>query len=192
MSEFNGLLPAVSHEYFAGQYAKFQETQNITDSLAPFIKTATITLTSGLGYLPDDYMHLIGKPLTTTGSYPIDVVTRLEYAERAIDPITQPTSIYPVAVLGLGNRSEYFGEYFSYAQNSSVHGIGDFGQTQIDGINRPVLIFDAGRNFFRNGDKITISGGTDGWGAASTGYNGTHDVLVRSDYPDNVYLPGVA
>ena len=43
VAEFNALLPVVSHEYFIQQYAKFQETQKITDSIAPFIKTATLT-----------------------------------------------------------------------------------------------------------------------------------------------------
>ena len=95
VAEFNALLPVVSHEYFIQQYAKFQETQKITDSLAPFIKTATVTLTSGVGYLPVDYMHLIGTPtyLQTITTRKIDVVSRLEYAERVIDPITQPTAI---------------------------------------------------------------------------------------------------
>ena len=107
VAEFNALLPVVSHEYFAQQYQKFQQTQNITDSLAPFITTATVTLTAGAGSLPVDYLHLIGKPLTVTGSYPVDIVTRLEYAERAIDPITGPTATYPIAVVGASTINVY-------------------------------------------------------------------------------------
>jgi hypothetical protein len=193
VAEFNALLPVVSHEYFIQQYAKFQETQKITDSLAPFIKTATVTLTSGVGYLPVDYMHLIGTPmyLQAADTRKIDVVSRLEYAERVVDPITQPTAIYPIAILGMTTRTEAFGEYFDYGTNSYVRGIGAFAQTQIDGVNRPGLIFNSGYNFFQNGERITISGGKNNVGAASTGYDGTHDVLVRSDYPNNVCLPYV-
>lgn len=193
VTEFNALLPVVSHEYFTQQYAKFQQTQKITDSLAPFIKTATITLTAGVGYLPVDYMHLIGSPtcIQTAITRKIDVVSRLEYAERAVDPITQPTATYPVAILGTSARTENFGEYYNSGTNSFVYGIGDFAQTQIDGINRPVLTFDSGYNFFKNGDRITIASGKTNLGASATGYNGTHEVLVRDDYPNNVYLPYV-
>ena len=189
VAEFNALLPVVSHEYFSQQYAKFQQTQKITDSLAPFIKTATITLTSGVGYLPADYMHLIGRPLAGTAR--VDVVSVLEYDDRSTDPITQPTTSYPVAVLKVATRTEAFGEYFDYGTNSFVHGIGDFGLTYIDGVSRPVLGFDSGYNFFVNGDRITISNGKTGVGAASAGYNGTHEVLVREAYPNYVYLPYV-
>jgi len=191
VAEFNALLPVVSHEYFIQQYAKFQETQKITDSLAPFIKTATVTLTSGVGYLPVDYMHLIGTPmyLQAADTRKIDVVSRLEYAERVVDPITQPTAIYPIAILGTTTRTGAFGEYFDYGTNSYVRGIGAFAQTQIDGVDRPVLIFNSGYNFFQNGERITISSGKDNVGTADTGYDGTHEVLVRDDYPNNVYLP---
>jgi len=193
VAEFNALLPVVSHEYFSQQYAKFQQTQKITDSLAPFIKTATITLTSGVGYLPMDYMHLIGTPtcLQTTTTRKIDVVSRLEYVDRVVDPITQPTDTYPIAILGTTERKEDFGEYFDYGTNSYVTGIGLFGQTQINGVNRPVLVFDSGANFFQNGDRITIASGKDHIGAAASGYDGTHEVLVREVYPNNVYLPYV-
>ena len=193
VTEFNALLPVVSHEYFAQQYAKFQQTQKITDSLAPFIKTATVALTSGMGYLPVDYMHLIGTPtyLQSTTTHKIDVVSRLEYVDRVVDPITQPTAIYPIAILGTDEREENFGEYFDYGLNAYVTGIGNFAQTQINGVNRPVLQFDSGANFFQNGDRITISNGKDNVGTADTGYDGTHEVLVRDDYPNNVYLPDV-
>lgn len=182
VSEFNGLLPAVSHEYFAQQYAKFQETQNITDSLAPFIKTATITLTSGVGYLPADYFHLIGKPLATIGSYPVDVVTRLEYAERAIDPITQPTSTYPVGLLGVASYSSYIGTYLTYTPNLAT-----FGYTTIAGVSRPAILFNSGYNYLNDGDLVTISGGRDQFDALASGYNGTHAVKYLT--ANSVYLP---
>ena len=189
VAEFNALLPVVSHEFFAQQYAKFEQTQKITDSLAPFIKTATITLTAGVGYLPADYMHMIGKPLAGTAR--VDMVSRLEYDERSVDYITQPTATYPVAILGTGNRTENFGDYYDSGTNSFVHGIGDFGLTYIDGVSRPVLMFDSGYNFFSNGDRITIANGKTNMGVAATGYNGTHEALVRDAYPNNVYLPHV-
>jgi len=106
--EFNQLLAVVNYEYYAQQYEKFQLTQNITDSLKPFISTATVALTTGAGTLPSspsDYLHTVGKPTcvetisAVTYTRTIDVITEAEYAERVVDPITQPTTTYPVAVI---------------------------------------------------------------------------------------------
>ena len=180
VAEFNALLPVVSHEYFSQQYAKFQQTQKITDSLAPFIKTATITLTSGVGYLPRDYMHMIGKPLAGTAR--VDMVSRLEYDERSVDYITQPTTTYPVAVIGTASYSSYIGTYSTYTPELAI-----FGYTTIAGTSRPTILFDPGYNYLNDGDLITISGGRDQYDALAAGYNGTHEVRYRT--ADSVYLP---
>ena len=180
VAEFNALLPVVSHEYFSQQYAKFQQTQKITDSLAPFIKTATITLTAGVGYLPRDYMHMIGKPLAGTAR--VDMVSRLEYDERSTDPITQPTTTYPVAIIGTGTYSSYIGTYSTYTPELAI-----FGYTTVAGTNRPSILFDAGYNYLNDGDLITISGGRDQYDALASGYNGSH--LVKYLTANSVYLP---
>jgi hypothetical protein len=121
----------------------------------------------------------------------VDMVTEEELSAMWADANLRPTIHNPVAILGTGNRTENFGEYFNYGTNSFVHGIGDFGLTYIDGVSRPALGFDSGYNFFVNGDRITIANGKTGVGAASAGYNGTHEVLVRESYPNYVYLPYV-
>ena len=186
VAEFNAILPVVSHEYFIQQYAKFQQTQKITDSLAPFIKTATVTLTSGVGYLPTDYMHMIGSPtyVQSTSTRKIDVVSRLEYVERTIDPITQPTTTYPIAILGTGSKTSYIGSYIvgGYTDELAV-----FGERIIAGVSRPFIYFDAGENVLSTGDTITLSGGRTSGGAVATGYNGTHEVVVEDSR--SVYLP---
>ena len=191
VAEFNAILPVVSHEYFIQQYAKFQQTQKITDSLAPFIKTATITLTSGAGYLPQDYMHLIGMPTysqtvgATAYTRKIDVVSRLEYAERVTDPITQPTAVYPVAVLGTADKSSYIGTYDTYTNELAI-----FGERIINSVSRPFIYFDSGENVLKTDDTITISGGRTSGGVVATGYNGTHVVVVED--ARSVYLPNAA
>jgi len=189
VAEFNAILPVVSHEYFIQQYAKFQQTQKITDSLAPFIKTATVTLTSGVGYLPYDYMHLIGSPtyLDTATTRKIDVVSRLEYVDRAIDPITQPTATYPVAILGTATKSSYIGSYIvgGYTDELAI-----FGERIINSVSRPFIYFDAGENVLKTGDAITLSGGRTSGGVAASGYDGTHVVVVED--ARSVYLPNEA
>ncbi len=180
VAEFNALLPVVSHEYFSQQYAKFQQTQKITDSLAPFIKTATITLTSGVGYLPRDYMHMIGKPLAGTAR--VDMVSRLEYDERSVDYITQPTTTYPVAVIGTASYSSYIGTYSTYTPELAI-----FGYTTIAGVSRPTILFDSGYNYLNDGDLITISGGRNSADALAPGYDGTHEVKYLT--ANSVYLP---
>jgi hypothetical protein len=186
VAEFNAILPVVSHEYFTQQYAKFQQTQKITDSLAPFIKTATVTLTSGVGYLPYDYMHLIGSPtyVQTTTTRKIDVVSRLEYADRVVDPITQPTTTYPLAILGTADKTSYIG---TYTAGGYTNELAVFGLWIQNGVNRPFLYFDAGENPFNTGDYITLSGGRTSAGVVSAGYDGTHEVVVTG--ARSVYLP---
>jgi hypothetical protein len=181
VTEFNAILPVVSHEYFSQQYAKFQQTQNVTDSLAPFIKTATITLIGGVASLPTDYLHLIGTPTytqTISGtSYTrrVDVVSRLELSERLIDPITQPTLVYPVAVLGKGSTSGYIGTYGTDTNELAV-----FGAYNVDGINYAYIYFDTAHGLV-TGDTITLSGGRTSAGVATTNYDGTHSVIYVSD-----------
>lgn len=186
VAEFNAILPVVSHEYFIQQYAKFQQTQKITDSLAPFIKTATVTLTSGVGFLPYDYMHLIGSPtyLQSTTTRKIDVVSRLEYAERVVDPITQPTTTYPLAILGTGDKTSYIG---TYVAGGITNELAIFGERIIAGVSRPFIYFDAGENTLNTDDSITLSGGRTSAGVAASGYDGTHLVVVEDSR--SLYLP---
>ena len=186
VAEFNAILPVVSHEYFIQQYAKFQQTQKITDSLAPFIKTATVTLTSGVGFLPVDYMHMIGSPtyLQTTTTRKIDVVSRLEYVERAVDAITQPTTTYPIAVLGTGDKTSYIG---TYVTGGITNELAVFGERIIGGVSRPFIYFDAGENTLNTGDIITLSGGRNSGGATASGYDGSHAVVAED--ARSLYLP---
>jgi hypothetical protein len=177
VAEFNAILPVVSHEYFIQQYAKFQQTQKITDSLAPFIKTATITLTSGVGYLPYDYMHLIGTPTysqtvgSATYTREIDVVSLLEKDDRATDPITQPTAVYPTAVLGTAAKTGYIGSYIAGGYETELN---SFAMSVVNGVTYPAIAFNSEENYLNDGDYITLSGGRTAVGVLSSGYNGTH------------------
>ena len=181
VTEFNAILPVVSHEYFAQQYAKFQQTQNVTDSLAPFIKTATLTLVAGVASLPTDYLHLIGTPTYTQTvssvayTRKIDVLSRLELSERLADPITQPTLVYPVAVIGKGTTSGYIGTYGAVIDELAV-----FGAYNVGGTNYPYVYFDTAHGLV-TGDTITLSGGRTSAGVLTTEYDGTHSVIYVSD-----------
>lgn len=192
VSEFNALLPVVSHEFFSQQYAKFQQTQNITDSLAPFIRTATITLTAGVGYLPADYLHLIGQPtaLSGTTTVRVDVVSRLELTGRLTDAITVPSATCPVATLGVADVEGYVGTYGSYATETAI-----FGQYDLNGTYRPFIAFDD-PHVADTGDIVVLSGGRDQFGVAASDYDGTHTIYVPDDeaivFPNLTYDGDVA
>lgn len=180
VTEFNAILPVVSHEYFAQQYAKFQQTQNITDSLAPFIKTATITLVGGVASLPSDYLHLIGTPTctetvgSTTFTRKVDMVSKLELTERLIDPITVPTTTYPIATIGPGTTSGYIGTY-----GTSIIELAVFGQWIVGATTYPWVYFDTPHSLV-TGDTVTLSGGRTSAGVLTTAYDGTHSVVYTS------------
>jgi hypothetical protein len=181
VTEFNAILPVVSHEYFAQQYAKFQQTQNITDSLAPFIKTATVTLIEGVASLPSDYLHMIGAPTCTetvgSSSYTrkVDMVSKLELTERLIDPITVPTATYPVATIGPATTSGYIGTY-----GTSVIELAVFGQWVVGVTPYPWVYFDTPHGLV-TGDTVTLSGGRDSGGVLAANYDGTHSVIYTTD-----------
>lgn len=65
----------------------------------------TLTLGQYEGYVAPLPVELVPLPDKRGGA-------RVEYAERVVDPITQPTAIYPIAILGTTTRTEAFGEYF--------------------------------------------------------------------------------
>ncbi len=100
IGQFNRALLFATHEYFAKQYEKFELTQNITDSLVPFVRRASLVVSGGRVNLPADYYHLVGEPTGAIGGANVvfDMVTELEYADRVIDQILFPTDSLPLVL----------------------------------------------------------------------------------------------
>jgi hypothetical protein len=117
------------------------------------------------------------------------MVTRLEYAERAVDPITLPSTTYPVAILGVADKAGSIG---TWADGGYVGTLSSFlsatGMTSAS--TGKVGIYFAEDHGLATGDLITISNGRNGnTGAAVTTYNGTHRVVTYG--AQYVWLPDV-
>lgn len=90
---------------------KYSETfeNSIDDTIAmmPFkVLNEAVTLISGAAVLSSSFDRIIGRPRSTetidtvTYTRTLDVVTSNEYSERAKDYLTQPSTTYPICVLG--------------------------------------------------------------------------------------------
>lgn len=71
-------------------------SQHSIDSLSPFKTSSTITLSSGIGTLPDDYWHKIVMEVSSNGVM-VDFVSEQERQRRVNCSIDNPTIAYPIA-----------------------------------------------------------------------------------------------
>ena len=103
IDQFNLLLKNANTElenqvYGYEQSPKGYETsQKRTDSLRHLKTSSTISLTSGVGNIPDDYFHI---SYILYGDIAVNVVTDYEYAEMKDNAILEPSVYYPIAVIG--------------------------------------------------------------------------------------------
>lgn len=102
-SEFNQLAPNAQWEYFENEYAKWQQTQDITDALSVFIKhLATSVSATGRFPTPVDYNHAIsaGHYFVKDNNRGIDVpvveVDNDKYREYLQSEIITPTLRFPI------------------------------------------------------------------------------------------------
>jgi hypothetical protein len=113
-SDFNVLLQSASIELFDKEYKKYEQTQEITDTLRRFkvIKTGaqlTIDTSGGKITIPTDYAHKgeLAYKYNGTTFRPIDIVTDDQWYSRIGSFITQPSIKYPIAKM--------VGNYFYYS-----------------------------------------------------------------------------
>ena len=77
----------------------YATTENSENSLKPLVKNASIAVAGNMATLPTDYFHTIAL-LNYTGSVfaEIDRITFDELQYRMLNPITKPSSTYPIAI----------------------------------------------------------------------------------------------
>jgi hypothetical protein len=83
-------------ELFNQEYAKYELTQRISDSMRPFKAYGVLSLIGGYAAYPVNYKHL-DSLMDADNSVKIDFTTYPEYLERAADTLTAPTAAHPVA-----------------------------------------------------------------------------------------------
>jgi hypothetical protein len=104
---FTYFLQQCHLEYYNQQYSKWAATQNIQDSLRPFLISdetvaftgttkALSTLRSGVGQ--GNYMHAVSARYST-GDYKFDILTPEEWNEWASDALMKATAIYPLMMI---------------------------------------------------------------------------------------------
>jgi hypothetical protein len=111
IDEFNRLSRLVNERLYTKQYAEFETNVDNIGIFGGFkVLNYPINLVTGVGSLPSNYRELIGKPyyLDVDGiKRYLDLVSSLELAERKSDYLTQPSTIYPLYIVGekdaLGN-----------------------------------------------------------------------------------------
>jgi hypothetical protein len=84
-------------QYFEQEFAKYESTRRVSDTLLPFVIKTTLSYSSK--YLPENYKHIISAIVTYSevdGSYPIDVVTIEEYMDRTGNSLLESTYSDPL------------------------------------------------------------------------------------------------
>lgn len=84
-------------QYFEQEFAKYESTRRVSDTLLPFVIKTTLPYSSK--YLPENYKHIISATVTYSevdGSYPIDVVTIEEYMDRTGNSLLESTYSDPL------------------------------------------------------------------------------------------------
>lgn len=103
IEEFNDILALVDYdlmEEYVGQPNKqtgYETDLVFTDALLPFKSSSTISLTTGAGTLPTDYLHF-SKCHYVSGSdiIPVELVTTQESEQRRFNAITLPSLRFPI------------------------------------------------------------------------------------------------
>lgn len=104
IDEFNRLSVIVNENLYSKYYEYFEESVDGNDSLWRFKTFATtVNLSAGVGSMPSNYSDIIGEPYYTDSGGEernVDIITSLELSKRNRDYLTQPSTSYPVCVLG--------------------------------------------------------------------------------------------
>lgn len=102
-SQFNQMATQVQWEYFEKDYVKWQQTQDVTDALAIFLKSLVTSIpnTGQLAY-PSDYEHVTSvrhyyvKNNNSGIEVPVNEVDNDKYAERVQSEVMPPTLRFPI------------------------------------------------------------------------------------------------
>lgn len=159
VDEFNRVAAFVNQKIWADNIKEFEDTANVTSAMAIFkVLNYPLTLVSGKSTLPSNYSRIIGEPRSVETisavdyTRKVDVVTSEEYTDRVVDYLTQPTTTYPICIIG-GYPSGTITQILSYGTGVS-------------------LVYSTAHGL-KTGDSVIISGTTD--------YNGVRTITKVTD-----------
>lgn len=96
-TEIDTAIFMASKALYAETYKVFEETNEISDNMAPFLSDPTaLTLSSGQANLPADFIHEVGN-ITSNGKI-VKRVTHAQLTKRVNSALTTPSTDYPVCV----------------------------------------------------------------------------------------------
>ena len=90
-------LNSASDDKFLEGRPVFEKNESVSSDFRNFKTIATVTLTSGLGDLPADYVQATNA--STSGDLKIDIVPESEWIERINDPIDVPSLTKPICAI---------------------------------------------------------------------------------------------
>jgi len=99
--EFNDLLNYVTWLAYNNEYAHYEKSQEVTDTMSRFVIHDRIDIDVGALLLNNlnNYSHMIGIIGDGEG---VEIVTNHQLVERLSDPVIRPTKKDPVAVIRSG------------------------------------------------------------------------------------------
>jgi hypothetical protein len=101
IDEFNYLIDVINQEIYSDYYDKFEESIANIDTMGSFkIINYSIALVAGVGDLPANYYHIIGKPRVLETNFRVDIITEYEDACREDDAFSKATLLHPTCVIG--------------------------------------------------------------------------------------------
>lgn len=104
--EYNRIASLINDDLFNKEYAQYETTLKIGNTLMPFLEGANLNIIANSITLPSDYKIMIGKPYSITAGRYLDYATKLELHERVEDYLTKPTTTYPLWI-NLGEAGGY-------------------------------------------------------------------------------------
>jgi hypothetical protein len=108
VDEFNNLIKLTNWRLWNKFNKDYEKDAESSNAMAVFkVFNEPVTLSEGIGELPDDYGRLIGEPRFYDGDDTVvaDVVTAIEYSQRSRDSLTKPTTTHPVCFIANQNKS---------------------------------------------------------------------------------------
>lgn len=104
--QLNSILKIVDYDLIKENYGQpgdsngYEVQGQVSEALLPFKKSTTISLTLGVGNLPNDFYHFSDCYFVTGGDIVrVDLVNTRQSSVRKSNSLTKPTSKYPIVEL---------------------------------------------------------------------------------------------
>lgn len=101
-SQIQTAVRVAINNFFDKQLTIYRATGILPSPLQPFVKTSTLSLTSGNATLPSDFVKELTFYIANVNSNPAEFLDRAEFDERKNSVLLPPTDVDPVATIGGG------------------------------------------------------------------------------------------